>query len=311
LFRRRLRWSEEKLAPALTNQPRYIRIATPPIDAWSEKPLQQLATTLDEGNMLRLRKATVIIVTALSTSQLAAADTAANPEKSKYATVCAACHGANGVRQRTRYLMDQLHALRDGSRKSDIMNPIASQLGTDDIKSLSKYYSTQVGNSGEGKSAFLPSLTRSHVVFPSDYKRTFIKYHVLNVPEDLQVKYYYANNEAVRAADAGRALPDGSTLLVEIYSAKLDATKRPLVGSDGYFIPDRLLSYPVSSRGPGWGDGFPDMLRNGNWNYTLFGADQRLHSNSNQAECLACHKAMSGSDYTFTSSHLKAGRRPT
>jgi Cytochrome P460 len=113
----------------------------------------------------------------------------------------------------------------------------------------------------------------------------------------------------MRAAAAGSPLPDGSILLVEIYSAKLDAFKKPFICTDGYFIPDRLLSYPVGSRGERWGEEFAELLRNDDWNYALFGANRKLLGNSNQAECLACHKAISGSNYTFTSSHLKTGRK--
>jgi len=269
--------------------------------------------------MLTQHSITTIILAAMSTSQLAAADLAASAAKSRQATVCAGCHGANGVSvanhipnlagQRARYMVSQLNALKDGSRKSEIMNPIASQLSADEIKTLSEYYSAQALSSGDGKFAFLPSLTQSHVVFPADYKRTFTKYHVLNVPEDSQVKHYYANNEAVSAAAAGKPLPNGSILLVEIYSAKLDGDGKPLIGSEGYFVPDRLLSYPVSSRGPRWGDRFPEMLRNDDWNYALFGADKQLRANVNQAECLACHKALSESNYVFTFSNLKGMRK--
>ena len=63
--------------------------------------------------------------------------------KAKVATVCAACHGANGVSvsdaipnlaaQRAGYLEAQLKALKDGTRKNPIMNAIAAQLSADDI----------------------------------------------------------------------------------------------------------------------------------------------------------------------------------
>ena len=56
--------------------------------------------------------------------------------RAKVATVCAACHGANGVSvsdaipnlaaQRAGYLEAQLKALKDGTRKNAIMNAIAA-----------------------------------------------------------------------------------------------------------------------------------------------------------------------------------------
>src|SRR5213078_1022444 len=70
--------------------------------------------------------------------------------KAKVATVCAACHGANGVSvsdaipnldaQRAGYIEAQLKAFRDGTRKgAGLVNPtttmaaIATQLNPDDI----------------------------------------------------------------------------------------------------------------------------------------------------------------------------------
>lgn len=50
----------------------------------------------------------------------------------------------------------------------------------------------------------------------------------------------------------------------------------------------------------GWGDGVPDMLRNGNWNYGLFTADRAPRAGVNQAVCLACHKPLDADSYVFT-----------
>jgi len=61
--------------------------------------------------------------------------------KAKVQTVCAACHGANGLSvsdaipnlagQKAAYLEVQLKALREGTRKNPIMNAIAGQLKDD------------------------------------------------------------------------------------------------------------------------------------------------------------------------------------
>src|SRR5215831_12605997 len=75
--------------------------------------------------------------------------------KAKVATVCAACHGANGVSvsdtipnlaaQRAAYLETQLKALKDGSRKNQIMNAIAAQLSPDDIANVAAFFASQPG----------------------------------------------------------------------------------------------------------------------------------------------------------------------
>src|SRR5438105_4402152 len=103
-----------------------------------------------------------------------AADVAAG--KAKVASVCAACHGAEGVSvsdaipnlaaQRAAYLEAQLKALKDGSRKNPIMNAIAGQLAPDEIANVAAYFSSLPGAPpGGAKSAFLPNLAKTHVTF--------------------------------------------------------------------------------------------------------------------------------------------------
>src|SRR5881397_1546790 len=75
--------------------------------------------------------------------------------KAKVATVCAACHGANGVSvsdaipnlaaQRAGYLEAQLKALKDGTRKNPIMNAIAAQLNAEDMANAAAYFASLPG----------------------------------------------------------------------------------------------------------------------------------------------------------------------
>jgi cytochrome c553 len=251
-----------------------------------------------------------IVVAGVSVAH--AADTEAG--KSKVATVCAACHGAQGVSvsdaipnlagQKARYIELQLNALKDGSRKNAIMNAIAAQLTTDDIANVAAYFSAQQGAAAGAKSDFLPNIARSSVTFPDNYKSTFTKYHTINLPDTKQVRYYYANGVALNAARAGHPLPDGSVLFAEVYSVKQDAEKKPVMGADGFFAADQLLGYTSMAREAGWGKDIPDMLRNENWNYAAFTAAKQPRPGVNQAECLACHKPLDKTSYTFTLKEL-------
>jgi cytochrome c553 len=238
--------------------------------------------------------------------------------KAKVAMVCAACHGANGVSvsdaipnlaaQRTGYIEAQLNALKDGTRKNAIMNAIASQLTADEIANVAAYFASLPGAPTGTKSAFLPNLAATHVAFPEGYRNTFTKYHTINFPATKQVRYYYANKAAVQAAKAGQMLPDGSLLFAEVYSAKLDADQKPVIGADGFYTPDKLLFYTAMAQGAGWGKEIPDMLRNGDWNYAVFTTDKQLRPGVNQAECLACHKPLDKVSYTFTLKQLAEAR---
>ena len=106
------------------------------------------------------------------------------------------------------------------------------------------------------------------------------------------------------AAKAGRPLPDGSVLFAEVYAAKLDTDNKPAVGTDGFYVADKLLAYTAMASGAGWGDDIPDLLRNANWNYAVFTADKQQRAGLNQADCLACHKPLDNVSYTFTLKQL-------
>ena len=230
--------------------------------------------------------------------------------KAKAAVVCAACHGAAGVSvsdtipnlagQKARYIETQLRALKAGTRKNDIMNAIASQLGADEIANLAAHFSAQASAASGAKSDFLSNLVKTGVNFPENYKSSFTRYHTINFPQTGQVRYYYANNAALQAAKAGKPLPDGSVLFAEVFSAKLDAAKKPVTGSDGFFVADQLLFYTAMARDAGWGKEIPEMLRNENWNYAVFTTAKQHRPGVNQAECLACHKPLDKVSYTFT-----------
>src|SRR6266436_7901234 len=173
--------------------------------------------------------------------------------KTKVATVCAACHGATGVSvsdtipnlagQRAGYLEAQLKALKDGTRKNPIMNAIAAQLSPEDMANVAAYFAAQPGAEKGAKSGFLPGVARTHVTFPEGYKDTFTKYHTINFPATKQVRHYYANKAAVQAAQAGKPVAEGSVLIAEVHTAKLDADKNPVKGPDGFFVPEKLVAY--------------------------------------------------------------------
>jgi cytochrome c553 len=244
----------------------------------------------------------------------AAADIEAG--KAKVAAVCAACHGAAGVSvadaiphlagQRAAYLEAQLKALKEGTRKNPIMNAIASQLAPEDMSNVAAYFASLPGAATNAKSEFLPNIAKTRVTFPENYQATFTKYHTINFPATKQVRYYYASPAAVQAARDGKTIPNGAVLFAEVYSAKLDAEKKPVMGADGFYAPDQLLFYTAMSRDEGWGNEIPDMLRNADWNYAVFTTAKQHRPGVNQAECLACHKPLDQVSYTFTLKELAA-----
>lgn len=241
--------------------------------------------------------------------------------KAKVQAVCAACHGANGISvadsipnlagQKAPYLQAQLKALRAGTRKNPLMNAMASQLGDDDIANVAAFLATLPGaQAAAAKSELLPRLVKTSVRFPDTRQSAFTRYHATNVPEARQVQYFFANDVALQAARDGRPLPDGSVLFSETHAAKLDSDKKPMTGPDGLFVAEpQVLAYGVMGRNVGWGKHIPDMLRNEDWNYAVFTDTKQLRPGVNQAECLACHKPMAKSSFTFTLQQLAAAAK--
>ena len=81
-----------------------------------------------------------------------AADAAAGRSK---AGACAGCHGATGASgnaewpnlagQKYAYLVQQLRAFRDGTRRNAVMTPVARQLSATDVGDLAAYFSALQG----------------------------------------------------------------------------------------------------------------------------------------------------------------------
>src|SRR5436190_7716494 len=108
--------------------------------------------------------------------------------KAKVAQVCGACHGTNGVSvsdtipnlagQRAAYIENQLKAYKDGIRKGPnaaapaaIMNAMAAQLSPAQMADVAAYFASLPGvTPGGAKSAHLPNVAKTNLVFPDNYK---------------------------------------------------------------------------------------------------------------------------------------------
>lgn len=244
---------------------------------------------------------------------LGAADIEAGKTKS---FACASCHGQDGVSvspaipnlagQKQDYLSAQLKAFKSGTRKNPMMNAVATQLSDTDIDNLAAFWNSLPGASGTAKSEIPSHIAKMRMAFPENYKKDFVYYTTINFADRKQVRKYYANQAAVKAGRDGKPLPQGSAFLVEVYSVKLDDTKHPVKGADGFFVPEKLIFYTGMETQPGWGKDFPELLRNADWNYAVFTADKKVRPGVNQGECLACHKPLDKDSYVFSLKALQA-----
>ena len=215
---------------------------------------------------------------------------------------CQARHGREGVSasegipnlagQKAGYLAAQLKAFRAGTRKNDLMNPIAVPLSDADIEALAGHWSRLPGQSAARVAAL-----ESPMALPAGFPAGFEEYSREEQPEGQGYTIRFANRAAIAAARAGQPLPAGSAIVVENRGARRDA--------DGRFVPDDVQSYAAMESRAGWGEAMPALLRNGDWQYGLFAADGRPRLGSAQAQCLACHLPAAATSYVFTLPLLK------
>jgi cytochrome c553 len=233
------------------------------------------------------------------------------------AVACQACHVSANVDgaaphlvgQRETYLATQLRAFKKGDRKQDWMTPIAQQLSDTQIADLAAYWSSQPAGSDATIPPAIAVIRKPRMMeLPRDFPKGFVVYRTETSAEDRVVSKSYVNAAALAAAKAGKPLPDGSAIVVAIFAPKLDASGRPVVGKDGVWEVDQAKSYSGMEARAGWGKDVPELLRNGNWSYGLFGPDKTAKPDQNQAVCLACHKPTASTSYVFTLDKIKAMR---
>ena len=106
-------------------------------------------------------KAIVVCLIALSLPVFVSADEEAIKSGEKKAMLCTACHGVensnnpewpNLSQQSKKYLVEQLHAFRDGIRNNALMSSQAMGLSDEDINDLASYY-----NNVKSKRGVLPA----------------------------------------------------------------------------------------------------------------------------------------------------------
>jgi len=209
---------------------------------------------------------------------------------------CQSCHGPQGISpdagipnlagQKAGYLAHQLEAFRAGERKNSLMAAIAGQLGDTEIQALAQFWSQLPAQPATAMAGAAP--IRSGMNFPSEFPSGFTLYE--SQPNGDQIARRYANATALNAAKVGAPLPAGSVIVVANHPAANAA-------------PASFAAMEVRS---GWGASVPELLRNGDWDYALFGADRIRRDTANIAPCLACHKPLTADSHVFTLKALRA-----
>ena len=141
------------------------------------------------------------------------------------------------------------------------------------------------------------------ISFPASHKAGVL-YTIVDRYDVKQYRELYASPEAIQAAKDGKPLPSGTVLTLIQYKAQVDAQGTPVKDAKGRFMKGDLLAYAVMEKRTGWGTEYPDDLRNGEWEYAVFGPDGKLNEKANYKGCFQCHKPHEKIDFVISNPAL-------
>ena len=163
-------------------------------------------------------------LSALASAPTHAADAAAGKEK---AELCAGCHGDGGISQTEnipslagqpdQFIQWQLVFFRGGSRKNEQMQPIAEQIGNEDIRSLGAYFASLTPPKASApddnpdlskKGAQAASGRRCASCHTDSYAGTKAVARIAGQREEYLVKALHDYKSGVRSGGAGSAMTD-------------------------------------------------------------------------------------------------------
>ena len=147
------------------------------------------------------------------------------------------------------------------------------------------------------------------ISFPANYKDGVL-YAIVDRPDVKQYRELYGTAEAVKAAKEGKPIPSGTVLTLIQYKAQVDAQGNPIKDANGRFLKGDLIAYAVMEKRTGWGTEYGDDIRNGEWEYSVFGPDMKFNDKANYKGCFQCHKPHEKMDYVISLAKLD-GSFPT
>jgi plastocyanin len=137
------------------------------------------------------------------------------------------------------------------------------------------------------------------VGFPENYQQEYALFYEFDRPDNKTARVIYANEQAA-TVQPSQAFPYGSTLVMEVYRTKRDEANNVLLDDNGRFQREELTGIFVMRKELGFGMKYGD-LRNGEWEYVAYRADQSvLTPPERTSSCAACHmEAGQGKDWVF------------
>ena len=99
----------------------------------------------------------------------------------------------------------------------------------------------------------------------------------------------YALQETIDIVQAGLPIPNGTVLVLEIYSG------------------GALTDYFVMEKGADWGLDFAEDVRNGDWHFQQFDPNQQMRRTAFADRCMSCHQgAGAESEFMFSYDRMQS-----
>ncbi len=121
----------------------------------------------------------------------------------------------------------------------------------------------------------------------ADYKTWPVFLKEVQRPDAKQIRDIYINTVGSKTA-AGKAFPNGTVSVMELYKAKENADGTLSKGADGKLEKGALLKVFVMGKGDGWGESAPAGMKNGDWVYAAYLPDGKPAPDPIVA-CRSCH----------------------
>ena len=137
------------------------------------------------------------------------------------------------------------------------------------------------------------------IAFPTRFQDDVL-YTIADRYDVKQYRELYASAAAIKAAKEGKPLPSGTVLTLVQYKAQVDAQGNLVKDAKGRFVKGDLIAYAVMEKRTGWGAEYPDDIRNGEWEYSVFGPDGKFNDKANYKACFQCHKPHDAQDYVIS-----------
>lgn len=144
--------------------------------------------------------------------------------------------------------------------------------------------------------------TPEFVALPDGYTKQ-INYMTQNRVGQEQIAKIYTRENLLRAIANDEAVPEGSTIVMELYAPKRDSNKNAIKGSGGHFLIDHLEGIQVMEYRSEWPQSMPAEKRAGNWGFAMYSADGQPMAN--EQNCVACHWQLRRVNYMFTTVPMK------